>query len=137
MKNLLTKTLFISLLLSAAMPSDAHIGSSTQDVNKFAEVVSTLGAAVIVGVVAVKARRVRSRAGAGAGAGVGEVIGSAAGAGVGSAIGEAIGRAVVKKMAAEVRAVIGAVIGETTGAAMRRKITERLATFVEEVRQIK
>jgi len=51
MKNLLTKTLLISLLLSTAMPSGAQVGSSTQDVNKFAEVVSALGVGVIAGAV--------------------------------------------------------------------------------------
>jgi len=110
MKNLLTKTLFISLLLSVVMPSGVQANFSAVDVKKHAKmgvvILANMGGQGIILI----------------GIGVGATVGKA----VGEVLGEERSPLVAKGIGILAGAIMGALIGMNLKVAMNRIITEAI-----------
>ncbi len=111
MKNLLTKTLFISLLSSAVMPSGIQASFATAGAKKFAELYHH--SVRVVGHMIGE----RDMMGAGPAVGAGDMIGIGLAVGAGATAGAKVGKRVVVILAGEKAATgIGGVIGTGIGA---------------------
>ena len=148
MRNLLTKTLFISLLSSAVIPSGVQAGFSITGGKQFAEVALVVTTAVGIVAREVVDRKIKAEvalaavAGAGAvgavaveiisGTGLVGTIGAGTGGGVGVILGLLGGvgaEMIIEKEITKIGKIIiggGGVVGGTIGAVGTKKLAEKL-----------